>query len=90
MRAPSQTPLQPHPYYVTTGLWLSDATSGPDRAQLDLLCPPTRAGGAALRGRTIIATQHAPAVMPRQVRADPHCMTHSTHAWAAGTAIMNQ
>ena len=53
---PSQPPLQPHPYYATTGLQLSDATVGPDLAQLDLLCPPTRAGGAALRGRTSTAT----------------------------------
>ena len=36
---PSQPPLQPHPYYATTGLQLSDATVGPDLAQLDLLCP---------------------------------------------------
>ena len=50
VRAPSQTPLQPHPYYVTTGLRLSDATAGPDRAQLDLLCPPTRAGGQRCGG----------------------------------------
>ena len=55
--------------YATAVARPSDTTAGPDRDQRDHLCPPTRAGGAALRGRTIIeqlrtpdGTRHAPPV----------------------------
>ena len=89
MRAPSQTPLQPHPYYVTTGLRLSDATAGPDRVQLDLLCPPTRAGGAALRGRTIIAMQHARVRHPSAATGHVPVARADPHARAAGIVITN-
>ena len=88
VRAPSQTPLHPHPYYVTTGLRLSDATAGPDRAQLDLLCPPTRAGGQRCGGapsspcRTrACGIRHRGHPHVPVTRADPH-------ARAADIAIM--
>ena len=55
-----QTPLQPHPYYATAVARPSDTTAGPDRAQRDHLCHPTRAGEAALRGRTIIWHHQTP------------------------------
>ena len=54
VRAPRQPRLPPPLYCAAAAARPSDATAGPDRDQLDLLCPPTRAGGAALRGRTII------------------------------------
>ena len=55
-----QTPLQPHTYCATAVARPSDAISGPDRAQPRLLCPPTRAARAALRGRTIIWHRQTP------------------------------
>ena len=57
---PRQTPLPPHPYYATAVARPSDATAGPDRAQRDHVCHPTRAGEAALRGRTIIWHHQTP------------------------------
>eukprot|EP01044_Picomonas_judraskeda_P003057 COSAG03_NODE_241_length_10086_cov_8.397817_5_plen_213_part_00 len=54
VRAPRQPRLPPPLYCAAAAARPSDATAGPDRDQRDLLCPPTRAGGAALRGRTII------------------------------------
>ena len=57
---PRQTPLPPHPYYATAVARPSDTTAGPDRAQRDHLCHPTRAGEAALRGRTIIWHRQTP------------------------------
>ena len=57
---PHQTPLPPHPYYATAVARPSDTTAGPDRAQRDHLCPRTRAGEAALRGRTIIWPRQTP------------------------------
>ena len=67
--APHQTPLSPHLCYATAVARPSDTNAGPDRDQRDHLCPPKRAGGAALRGRTIIeqlrtpdGTRHAPPV----------------------------
>ena len=56
VRAPRQPRLPPPPYCAAAASRPSDATAGPDRGQRDLLCPPTRAGGAALWGRTIIRT----------------------------------
>ena len=57
---PRQTPLPPHPYYATAVARPSDTAAGPDRAQRDHLCHPTRAGEAALRGRTIIWHRQTP------------------------------
>ena len=57
---PRQPPLPPHLYYATAVAWPSDTTAGPDRAQRDHLCHPTRAGEAALRGRTIIWHRQTP------------------------------
>ena len=54
VRAPRQSPLQPHPYCAAAVARPSGAIGGPDRDQPRLLCPPTRAARAALRGRTII------------------------------------
>ena len=54
VRACHQPRLPPPPYCAAAAARPSDATAGPDRDQRDLLCPPTRVGGAALRGRTII------------------------------------
>ena len=56
VRACHQPRLPPPPYCAAAAARPSDATAGPDRGQRDLLCPPTRAGGAALWGRTIIRT----------------------------------
>ena len=58
--APRQTPLPTHPYCATAVARPSDTTAGPDRAQRDHLCLPTRAGEAALRGRTIIWHRQTP------------------------------
>ena len=60
VRAPRQPRLPPPPYCAAAAARPSDATAGPDRDQRDLLCPPTRAGGAALRGRTIIRHRWTP------------------------------
>ena len=51
----SQTPLQSPPYCAMAVAQPSDTIVGPDRDQRDRLCPPTRAGGAALWGHNIIA-----------------------------------
>ena len=50
---PPKPPSTP-PYYAAAVARPSDAIEGPDRAQPRLLCPPTRAARAALRGHTII------------------------------------
>ena len=60
VRAPRQPRLPPPLYCAAAAARPSDATAGPDRDQRDLLCPPTRAGGAALRGRTIIRHRWTP------------------------------
>ena len=57
---PFQTPLPTHSYCATAVARPSDTTAGPDRAQRDHLCPRTRAGEAALRGRTIIWPRQTP------------------------------
>ena len=64
VRAPRQSPLQPHPYCAAAVARPSGAIGGPDRDQPRLLCPPTRAARAALRGRTII-WHHQTTVRPR-------------------------
>ena len=66
--APRQTPLQPYPYCATAVARPSDAIGGPDRDQPRLLCPPTRAAWAALRGRTIIWHRQTPDRPPRPER----------------------
>ena len=60
VRACHQPRLPPPPYCAAAAARPSDATAGPDRDQRDLLCPPTRVGGAALRGRTIIRHRWTP------------------------------
>ena len=57
---PHQSPLRPHPYYATAVARPIDTTAGPDRDQPHLLCPPTRAAWAALRGHTIIWHRQTP------------------------------
>ena len=56
----SDTPLQSPPYCAMVVAQPSDTIVGPDRDERDRLCPPTRAGGAALRGRTIIEQLRTP------------------------------
>ena len=60
VRAPRQPRLPPPLYCAAAAARPSDATAGPDRDQRDLLCHPTRVGGAALRGRTIIRHRWTP------------------------------
>ena len=74
VRPPRQTPLQTPPYCAPAVAQPSDATGTPDRDQRDHLCPPTRAGGAALRGRTIIG----------QLRRSPATTAGDTGSQAPG------
>ena len=77
---PHQTPLPPHLYYATAVARPSDTTAGPDRAQRDHLCPPTRAGS---RQRCGGAPSSGPARRltgrwPVSPYFDP-CQDHATH-----------
>ena len=54
VRALHQTPLHSPPCCATVAQRPSNPIVERDRDQRDHLCPPTRAGEAALRGRTII------------------------------------
>ena len=60
VRALHQTPLHPLPCCATVGQWPSNPIAERDRDQPHLLCPPTRAARAALRGRTIIWHRQTP------------------------------
>ena len=57
---PPNPPLQSYPYCAAAVARPSDATAGPDCDQPHLLCPPTRAAWAALRGHTIIWHHQTP------------------------------
>ena len=74
-----QTPLHPPPCCATVAQRPSNPIAERDRDQRDHLCPPTRAGEAALRGRTIIWRGRR-LTDRRQVTPcfDP-CQEHATH-----------
>ena len=79
VRAPRQSPLQPHPYCAAAVARPSGAIGGPDRDQPHLLCLPTRAAWAALRGRTIISAVRRPRRPRAACISSAQLLTSHTH-----------